>query len=499
MSQNERLREALLEIEVLRAREQRTLQETQALLEILKITTSGEDLLPSLRASLRRCGQVISADIVAIAELKDDGLTFEVATQTEMEGKVLRVPPQFFCKARVVLDTRKVQKLQVFTAQFPFQSLLVAPDLGDAERTLVLLGLKKEAQQFTKAHLSFLESVSQLTSHAARNLALSAQHALLAAVIGGSSSSFAIADATDDQMPLIFVNKAFEDLTGYRAAEVLGRNCRLLSAEAPDSPERARLRQAVATRSGGRFLLRNRRADGRDFWNELTLFPVQDTRGDIVQLVATQTDATERVAAEAQARIAGERLQSVLDHTQDAIVMVQKDQTLAFANDATRRMFPSGDLNWQVGSGFHENWSAYLHNLPKSFGAVPERLATPDLDHLAERREGQRTNLPDGRQILVRAEKADHDAMVISATDTTAIRNTERLLKQRAAAVDNAIDGIAILDADGRMTYCNDALALLLGQRSAAHLLGQKWQQFYSRPDESEHLRADADTPKSHA
>lgn len=491
MSQNERLREALLEIEVLRAREQETLQETQALLDILKVTTSGQDLRPSLRIALDKCAQVIGARVVMIAGLDEDGLQVTAASHPELESTRVEMSPQFFRKGRAVLDAQRVKPLQPFSATFPHRSVLIAPDLTDVNKPLVLIGLQDAPQQFTKTHLSFLERVTQLTSHAARNLELSAQHALLAAVIGGSSSSFAIADATDADLPLIFVNAAFEALTGYAAADVIGRNCRLLSAEAPDSPERARLRQAVKDRTGGRFLLKNRRADGGFFWNDLTLFPVMDPAGQVAQLVATQTDATERVEAEMQARIAGERLQSVLDHTQDAIVMLQQDETIAFANDATRRMFPSGGLNWQVGSAFRDNWAAYLGSFPKSFGRMPEGLGKPDLESLTKRREGQRTNLPDGREILVRAERAEDEAIVISATDTTAIRNTERLLRQRAAAVDNAIDGIAILDTEGRMTYTNAALARLLGHPSAASLLGHKWQQFYTRPENSEQLRAE--------
>ena len=43
-----------------------------------------------------------------------------------------------------------------------------------------------------------------------------------------------IADATVPDMPLVYVNPAFEQLTGYAAAEVLGRNCRFLQGEDTD-------------------------------------------------------------------------------------------------------------------------------------------------------------------------------------------------------------------------------------------------------------------------
>lgn len=492
MSQNERLREALLEIEVLRDREQRSLRETQALLDILKVTTAGQDPLQSLRTALDLCVQVIEADVVFVGALTETGLRVEAATAPDLEGKSVPVPASYFLKPRTVLDTGTVPDLSSFRDHFPHQSLVTAPDRTDQTKPLVLIGLGTDAQQFSKDHLNFLERVTQLTSHATRNLALAAQNALLAAVIGGSSSSFAIADARDDALPLIFVNKAFEDLTGYRADDVLGRNCRVLSAEAKDSPERARLRAAVKDRRGGRFLLQNKRADGTLFWNELTLFPVRRADGEVTQLVATQTDASERVRAERDARKARERLQSVLDHTRDAFVMLQKDGTIAFANDATRAMFPASGVDWRVGSTFDANWAAYLNGLPKSFTPVADVLQTPDLLDLAGHRDGQRTNLPDGRQVLVRAERAEGDALVLSATDTTSIRNTERLLKQRAAAVDHAIDGIAILDDAGRIVYANGALATLLGHGDASEVLGRKWDGFYQEPETEDPFRGDA-------
>ena len=72
-------------------------------------------------------------------------------------------------------------------------------------------------------------------------------------------------------VPLVYVNRAFEALTGYHRDEVLSQNCRFLAADPADAPERQRLRAAVAARQRGQFLLRNLRKDGSPFWNQLTL------------------------------------------------------------------------------------------------------------------------------------------------------------------------------------------------------------------------------------
>src|SRR5207344_3404749 len=49
--------------------------------------------------------------------------------------------------------------------------------------------------------------------------------------VAASQDGLVIADARSPDMPLIYVNPAFERLTGYHAAEVIGHNCRFLQAE----------------------------------------------------------------------------------------------------------------------------------------------------------------------------------------------------------------------------------------------------------------------------
>ena len=46
----------------------------------------------------------------------------------------------------------------------------------------------------------------------------------------------AVADAQQPDLPLVYVNPGFERMTGYRAEEVLGRNCRFLHSSEPGQP-----------------------------------------------------------------------------------------------------------------------------------------------------------------------------------------------------------------------------------------------------------------------
>src|SRR6185436_19821849 len=103
-----------------------------------------------------------------------------------------------------------------------------------------------------------------------------------------------IVSASDPAMPLVYVNRAFERVTGYSRQEVIGRNCRLLQGNDRDQPELDKIRRAIAEKSDGQATLRNYRKDGSLFWNKLYITPVRDPRtGMVTHFVGVQYDITE--------------------------------------------------------------------------------------------------------------------------------------------------------------------------------------------------------------
>ena len=85
-----------------------------------------------------------------------------------------------------------------------------------------------------------------------------------------------LADASHPDLPLTYVNPAFERLTGWTREEALGRNCRFL--QGPDTDERAvaDIREALARGEACQVTLRNQRRNGEAFWNQVTITPVHE-------------------------------------------------------------------------------------------------------------------------------------------------------------------------------------------------------------------------------
>jgi PAS domain S-box-containing protein len=121
---------------------------------------------------------------------------------------------------------------------------------------------------------------------------------LLDRALAAVGAGITIVDRRLPDEPLVYVNPAFERLSGFPAAEVLGRNCRFLQGPDTDLAAVGRIRRAIAAGEECREVLLNVRADGSTWWNECSLTPVTDATGAVVQYIGIQTDVSVRVQAE---------------------------------------------------------------------------------------------------------------------------------------------------------------------------------------------------------
>jgi PAS domain S-box-containing protein len=119
-------------------------------------------------------------------------------------------------------------------------------------------------------------------------------------VLANVSNGVTITDASAKDLPFIYVNHAFETMTGYKAAQALGRNGRFLHAADPDQPALDLVREAIANGQPITVKLRNFKADHTPFWNRLSITPVRNGQGDITHWVGVLADVTQ----EEEARVA---------------------------------------------------------------------------------------------------------------------------------------------------------------------------------------------------
>ncbi|MFV3329222.1 PAS domain S-box protein [Pseudomonas sp. NY15372] len=131
---------------------------------------------------------------------------------------------------------------------------------------------------------------------------------LLQSMVDASNDGIVVTEQEGDDTILIYVNAAFERLTGYTRDDILYQDCRFLQGDDRDQLGRARIRRALAEGQPCREVLRNYRKDGSAFWNELSITPVYNAADQRTYFIGIQKDVSrqvelERELAEARARL----------------------------------------------------------------------------------------------------------------------------------------------------------------------------------------------------
>ncbi len=98
---------------------------------------------------------------------------------------------------------------------------------------------------------------------------------------------------TDRRGVIEYVNRAFEQTTGFAAGEVLGQTPRVLKSGAHDAQFYRRLWDRLLDGRPFRGTVVNRKKSGELYWAEQTISPMKDDRGEITHFVSVLKDMTD--------------------------------------------------------------------------------------------------------------------------------------------------------------------------------------------------------------
>ena len=207
MAEDERLREALLELQLLRTREAQSLDETRKLVECLEAYSSAATpgaALSSIFISLRN---TIGADVSLLGQIDKTGAFTVLASDARaLTGQCLVPPFDLSARSRNIAD---LTMLGPWDGEFDasrYSALQAVPVMADGAPHAVLV-FKVDKPPFEKNSLRLVERLAGLAMRAWQGSKIAGENKLLAAAIHGSSSGFAMADATSDERPLIYSNR----------------------------------------------------------------------------------------------------------------------------------------------------------------------------------------------------------------------------------------------------------------------------------------------------
>jgi PAS domain S-box-containing protein len=129
--------------------------------------------------------------------------------------------------------------------------------------------------------------------------------------MNASGEGICITTSTETGNLLLYANDAFERITGYSRAEVLGRNMRLLQGPETDSAVLQQMREALCAGREFSGEVLNYRKDGKAFWNRLTISPVRNN-GTFTHFISIFTDITARKERENELARSREALRALM-------------------------------------------------------------------------------------------------------------------------------------------------------------------------------------------
>ena len=305
--------------------------------------------------------------------------------------------------------------------------------------------------------------------------------------IMSTSDGIVITDMTRPEQPIIFVNPAFEAITGYTAQESLGRNCRFLRGNDTDQPGFEEVRMALREQRECRVVLRNYRKDGTPFWNDLTLSPVRDDHGVVTHYVGVQHDITETLEA-------GQALEA-------------SERRLALAMDALREGL--WDWNMLDDSLYHSpSWAHMMGYAVEEMTGDPRsfRRCLPDderprvadalrahlhgddetfaCDHRMIRKDGSEVWVSDRGKVVEWTEDGRPARMVGTISDISERYRAEREIMSWMQRLDSILtmspDGFVYFDARGHVASVNLAFEKMTGLLSG-HVLDLPISDFVAR------------------
>ena len=268
---------------------------------------------------------------------------------------------------------------------------------------------------------------------------------------------------------IVYVNPAFEHITGYRAEEVVGRDTGFLQGPDRDQSTLEDLLSSIGEGRECRATLCNHRKDGTPFWNELNISPMRDREGRLTHFIVVHSDVTGRKRMEESLRESEEWFRSLVQNASDVVVVIDRNGGERYQSPSLKRVLghnPEDRVGKSIFDVIHPDDMVRSRSVLARLADSPQGSISPTLELRARHEDGSWHHLEGVATNLL--ENPGVAGIVVNARDVTErrqaeekLRNSEAELRALFAAMS---DVILVLDEEGRylMISSNDP-SLLYG------------------------------------
>lgn len=270
---------------------------------------------------------------------------------------------------------------------------------------------------------------------------------------------------------VVYVNKAFEALLGYRAAELVGRSALALPTyRSPEDVERARntLKEVLEKGSAEHVDIGAVTKTGEEIAISFAASVIRDAQGKPKALIAVMRDIAKRKLAEQALRESEENFRALVENALDVSVIANSDLTVRYVSPSVERMlgYKPEELIGKVAVDFlHPDDVGDIEKEMDDFAGNPGHPVYTEVrfrhkDSSWRMLEAVTNNLTRDPTV---------NAVVINARDVTERKQAEEALRQREehfrALIENSLDGVTIISTEGTILYESPSAERIVGYK----------------------------------
>lgn len=164
-----------------------------------------------------------------------------------------------------------------------------------------------------------------------------------------------ITDPSLKNNPTVYCNPVFSKITGYSEKETIGENLRILIGKNTSKIELEKIREAIDKGESYEGLLYNYKKNGKPFWNQLTIKPIQNEKGELTNFLGVIVDMTDQVQARDALHESREKWRSLIQNSPNTVLTIDRNHNIQFINIPSTKV----ETDSIVGT------SVYDHQLPE--------------------------------------------------------------------------------------------------------------------------------------